>query len=879
MKLVTNGLFLLLIVVTTCVTLSGSEPPERPNIVFLLADDQCTYSMGCYGNTDVQTPQLDQLARDGLVFENHYDATAICMASRASILTGKYEYRHGCNFGHGHLLRGHWANSYPVLLRSAGYMTAMAGKIGIEVTDQPGGRGELPESDFDRWGAGPGQTSYVTSKNRSIAHYAKEYPHSTLAYGAFGRDFIGEAVRDGRPFCLSISFKAPHRPDTPDPRFDDVYQGKKFQRPQNYGREHGEHFSLQSRQGRQYARFTQWGYDRDYDAVMARYHQQVYGIDVAVGMIRDALREQGVADNTVVIYSSDNGFLCGSHGYGSKVLPYEESSRVPLIIYDPRRPVAGQRLRCNALTGNVDLAPTILELAGVQLPTGLDGVSLVPLCDDPQGAVRESLALMNVWGPPAVHSLSVVTKDWKYVFWPYAEGDFRPSEEIYWLEQDPYELVNCLASNSAPQLPGKADDSKRVVPGRALSQLRALYDKAVSDWQKNAVPYHRYAPYGTVFDRHVAWEQKRAMALGNQPANKKRTPESRSRKSAKIEKQANYREQIVAGTGRANNNGDRGPATETNIGDPFGVELGPDGALYVTEVKHHRVRRIDLRAGTISTVAGCGRKGYSGDGGPATDAELNEPYEVRFDDQGNMYFVEMQNHLVRRVDTRSGIITTIAGTGQQGYGGDRGPATQATFNRPHSIALDGQGGLYIADIGNHRIRRVDLRTGMLESIAGTGERKLPQDGQLARDRPVLGPRALFVQGETLWVALREGHSVWTLDLAGGRWSHVAGTGKQGFSGDGGPAKTATFNGPKGIAVGPAGNVYVVDTENHAIRRINIATGTIATVAGRSRRGRRSAREKEPTLSRPHGVCVGTDGVIYIGDTLNHRVIAARRVAP
>jgi DNA-binding beta-propeller fold protein YncE len=235
----------------------------------------------------------------------------------------------------------------------------------------------------------------------------------------------------------------------------------------------------------------------------------------------------------------------------------------------------------------------------------------------------------------------------------------------------------------------------------------------------------------------------------------------------------------------------------------------------------------------------------------------------------------MQNHVVRKVDARTGIITTIAGTGRQGYGGDGGLANKATFHRPHSIALDGQAGLYIADIGNHRIRRVDLKTGTVESIAGTGEKQLPQDGGLARDRPVLGPRALFVQEGTMWVALREGHSVWTVDLESGRWSHVAGTGKQGFSGDGGPAKLATFDGPKGIAVGPAGNVYVVDTENHAIRRIDTASGTITTVAGRPRRTVRGGRELKPTLSRPHGVCVGADGVVYIGDTLNHRVVAAR----
>lgn len=335
----------------------------------------------------------------------------------------------------------------------------------------------------------------------------------------------------------------------------------------------------------------------------------------------------------------------------------------------------------------------------------------------------------------------------------------------------------------------------------------------------------------------------------------------------------------IAGTGDAENNGHSGQATKVNVGHPFGVEIGPDGALYVTEVLNHRVLRVDLQSGQLTTVAGCGRKGYSGDGGKATDAELNEPYEVRFDKDGNMFFVEMINNIIRRVDAKTGVIQTIAGTGEKGYGGDGGPAIKAQFNRPHSIALDHRGGLYVADIGNHRIRRIDLKTGLVDSIAGTGGKQPPQDGQAAKGKSVVGPRALFIDGDTMWVALREGHAVWTLSLDNGIWTHVAGTGKKGFSGDGGPAKDATFNGPKGIAVGPDGNVYVVDTENQVIRMIDTKTKTIATVAGVGPEHRGGSGDGGPATQaqtdRPHGICVGPDGTIYIGDTSNHRV---RRVS-
>jgi len=464
---------------------------KKPNIIFLLTDDQSTITMGCYGNDKVRTPNLDQLATDGVIFDRHYVTTAICMASRANIFTGLYEFRTGCNFNKGDLTRKLWETSYPMRFKQAGYRTAFAGKFGIQIE----GEKQLPSQDFDLWGGGPGQTNYTTARNPAIKQYAKTHPHSTLAYAAFSKDFIEQSVNAEVPFCLSISFKASHRPVQPDPKFDSVYQDTIFPKPKNYGRENGLHLAEQSKTGRQYPRFEEWGYSDDYVNVMRKYNQQIFAVDVAVGEIRAALKSQGVENNTVIIFTSDNGFLCGSHGYGSKVIPYDESTRVPLIIFDPRHPSSGKRIRCDSLTGSIDLSPTMLDLAGLPEPENIDGVSLTPLLEAPTKPVRESLSLMNFWGPDTAHSFGVVTNSWKYLYWYSQEDDMLATEELFDMNQDSNELTN--AAN---------DDSNL----EALNKMRNLYDQHLYEINDNAVrPVYR--KYKDLFDRKQTWESKKAI--------------------------------------------------------------------------------------------------------------------------------------------------------------------------------------------------------------------------------------------------------------------------------------------------------------------------------------------------------------------------------
>jgi streptogramin lyase len=332
--------------------------------------------------------------------------------------------------------------------------------------------------------------------------------------------------------------------------------------------------------------------------------------------------------------------------------------------------------------------------------------------------------------------------------------------------------------------------------------------------------------------------------------------------------------ETLAGTGRGDDDADGGGAQETNLGQPFGVQVGPDGGLFICEFGNHRIRRLDPRTKKVTNIAGIGKAGYSGDGGTATEAALNQPHELRFDSEGNLYFTDMRNHAVRKIDRR-GIISTVAGNGRAGFAGDGGPAKNAQLNQPHSICF-GPDRLYIADVGNHRVRAIDLTTNKIETVAGTGERKLPKDGGSALAEPLFGPRAVCMQGNYLWVALREGHSVWKVDLEQGTIHHVGGNSKAGFA-DGGPSESQV-NSPKGIDLGPDGKIYLVDSSNHCIRRIDPKTNVMETVAGKGGTSGFSGDggiPKAALLSNPHGVGFGSAGEIYLGDSDNHRVRVIR----
>jgi DNA-binding beta-propeller fold protein YncE len=330
----------------------------------------------------------------------------------------------------------------------------------------------------------------------------------------------------------------------------------------------------------------------------------------------------------------------------------------------------------------------------------------------------------------------------------------------------------------------------------------------------------------------------------------------------------------VAGTGERGFAGDGGPAVRAQLNGPFDVGFDPAGNLYFSDTFNHRIRRIDRRSGIISTVAGNGMAGYSGDGGPAVAASFNEPYGIAIDSHRNIYVADRHNHCVRRIDGTSGIVTTFAGNGAAGYSGDGGPAAEAGMVEPNGLGLDpAQRRLFVADVADHRVRVVDLGSGTITTFAGTGAAAHTGDGGPAATAGVFGARAVKVARDgTVYILERQGSTLRAVDPMTGIIDTVAGTGARGYAGDGGPARAGVFDAPKEFALDPGGDILIVDTENHAIRRIDAQSGIVETIAG-GRKGTEGdgGPATAASLGRPHGAVVGPDEAIYIGDTENHRI--------
>lgn len=423
-------------------TAAGAAPAllrarsKRPNILFLLGDDHRWDALGCMGNRVIRTPHIDALASRGVTFTRNFVTTAICVTSRASIFTGLYARTHRIVEFRNSFAPELWARAYPMLIRRTGYRTGFIGKFGID-------GGKAPAEDFDYWRGFQGQGRYFPKGDGKT--------HLTTIQGDQMIEFL-QGCKPEQPFCLSVSFKAPHVQDEDprqflyDPRDESMYQDARIPLPQTAAPRYIEQLplSVQRSEGRRRwaVRFST---PRLYQESVKGYYRLISGVDRQVGRAVEELRRLGQADNTIIIYTGDNGFYLSEHGLAGKWLMHEESIRTPLIIFDPRLDPGKRGRKEGRMVLNIDLAPTMLGMADVRPPASMQGRSLVPLISGGAGAWRNEFFYEhhfrnNGWIPSTE---GVRANRYKYTKYTDEPGTV---EELYDLDVDMWEETN-LAEN------------------------------------------------------------------------------------------------------------------------------------------------------------------------------------------------------------------------------------------------------------------------------------------------------------------------------------------------------------------------------------------------------------------------------------------------
>lgn len=419
---------------------AGEKGAARPNFVFILTDDQRKGAMGHDGNRLVATPHLDRLAREGMAFERAFVSTPVCSPSRGSILTGQYPHTHGVRRNSPYDALSHRLITFPRLLREAGYHTAHVGKwhMGQDATPRPGydrwvclkGQGEYFDPTLNIDGAPTATRGYVTD---ILTDYAVEFLHSE---------------HGGRPFCLYLGHKAVHGPYTPAPRHATEFARDAIARAPGASRpgEPTQPGDLEGKPAIKAGLEADEGARSPSDESIRKTLRSMMAVDEGLGRILAALKESGQDENTLVIFFSDNGYFWGEHGLGEKRLAYDEAIGVPFLARCPSMIAAGSSTRAFAL--NIDLAPTLLELAQVPIPTHVQGRSLVPLLRGrtPPGW-RQSF--LTEFEPTAREPFpawqAARTEDWKLIRYRGVEG----ADELYHLRDDPREIKNLIREPGA----------------------------------------------------------------------------------------------------------------------------------------------------------------------------------------------------------------------------------------------------------------------------------------------------------------------------------------------------------------------------------------------------------------------------------------------
>ena len=413
---------------------------KRPNIVLIFTDDQPQNAMGCMGNKVISTPNMDKLAAEGVLFENSFVTTSICCCSRASLLTGQHMARHGINSFEKPLSAEQWDQTYPVLLRKAGYRTAFLGKLAVGAPKTQPPELCLPVDRFDMWYGFPQGISFIQNVDGK-KRYLTTVMEEKVA------QFLKEQPKE-QPFLIVMALKEPHGPlDMEDPDLPPNLVKGEIPRPKTLTQEAFDKLPVEIRKslngvepGPKFLKPRSLTDESAYQKNMAQGYRYISRADIAVGRIMAALKEQGFDNNTVVIHTSDNGSMNGAHRLVGKWNMYEESIRVPYIIRDPRLPEA-KGVRRTQMVLNIDLAPTMLAMAGVPVPAGMQGIDLQPVLRDPKAPGREEWYYEHdIVGlsknMPCPRCEGVRTERWKYIHYK----DTQPVvEELFDLKADPME--------------------------------------------------------------------------------------------------------------------------------------------------------------------------------------------------------------------------------------------------------------------------------------------------------------------------------------------------------------------------------------------------------------------------------------------------------
>jgi arylsulfatase A-like enzyme len=425
-----------------CLSLSliGQEK-LKPNIVFILTDDQRWDALGVAGNSIIQTPQMDELAKKGVYFKNAFSTTPICAASRASILTGLYERTHNYTFQKPALQVQYTNLMYPKILKDKGYHVGFYGKLGVAI-DRP--EQYFDESDFYDRGSRSDKGGYFYKKIGS------DTVHLTRYAGQQAQDFISNAPKD-KPFCLSVSFSAPHGHDSSVEQYfwqkksDALYEKDFFSEPSLGEDLYFDRLPAEVKNGFNRVRWK-WRFDtpEKYQRMMRGYYRMITEIDDEIGALRNILAKKGLAENTIFIVMGDNGYFTGDRQLADKWLMYDPSIRIPLIIYDPRMPNKSRTVSDMVL--NIDITKSILDFAGIKSPGNYQGESLKPYLNRPAYSLqRDFILIEHLWKLPDIPSSEGIRTDkWKYFRYRFINAP----EELYDLKKDPLETKNLAQEQS-----------------------------------------------------------------------------------------------------------------------------------------------------------------------------------------------------------------------------------------------------------------------------------------------------------------------------------------------------------------------------------------------------------------------------------------------